>query len=151
MTNAIDDNELDAAIRALLVADTTLMGYAPNGVWNGAADEQDNNGVAIVPPFLVFADHTPQSQGQHRYNFGDRRVSTSKMYLVKGVTAGLATELAGTIDKRIDATLHAAALVVPGFTVMVCRRAWDVTYPETDQGRSYRHRGGMYDIQLTTT
>jgi hypothetical protein len=155
VTNDVIENELEAAIRATLLASSDLAaaipGFGTEHVWNGAADEGTDC------PFVVFAEMSPQpgagamgGGGNHRYNFGDRRVMTDHTFLVKGVTEGHATMLAGVIDRAIDRALHAAELDVAPYTCLVCRRAQDVSYPETDQGRTFRHRGGLYTIQLTS-
>jgi hypothetical protein len=155
VTNDVIENELEAAIRATLLASSDLAaaipGFGTAHIWNGAAEEGTDC------PFVVFMDMSPQpgavaggGGGNHRYNFGDRRVLTEHTFLVKGVTEGLATMEAGTIDRAIDRALHGAELSVAPYTCLICRRSQDVSYPETDKGRSFRHRGGLYTIQLTS-
>jgi hypothetical protein len=145
------ENELEAAIRNVLVNSAYLAavitGFGAGHVWNGVADE------GTPAPYVVFNDQTSGGLGgaQHRYNFGDRRVLTDYVFLVKGLTKGLNTELAGRIDKAIDQTLHSVDLSVSGFTCLLCRRTSNVKYHEVENGGTvYVHRGGLYAIQLTS-
>lgn len=138
MTNVVE-NELETAIRAALVNDATLAALATSGVWNGAADQ------GTECPFVVFNEQS----GSSPYLFGDRKALLDYTFIVKGVTEGYATLLAGQIDKAIDDALTAAKLTVTGYSVLVCRRTRNVNYSEVDHGRSFRHRGGEYAIQLT--
>lgn len=140
-TTDVVENELETALRTVLANDATLAGLATGGVWNGAAEQ----GTDV--PFVVFA---PVDPGVHVYTF-TRRAYTGYEYIVKGVTEGIATLAAGQIDRRIDQLLHDAALSVSPFGMLVCRRTRNVSYPEVDEGRTYRHRGGVYRLSVTGT
>jgi len=139
---SIPTNQLEAALYAALnVAGITTL--ATNGVHNSLG--RDANGKPAEPPFVVFSVVDP---GRHRYTFGDNRYAVDYMYLVKGITEGVATALAGQIDAAIDTALHGVNLNISGYGTMLCRRVTDVSYPEDDQGRTFRHRGGVYAVSI---
>lgn len=140
-------NEVEAAIHAALLASSqlaaTITGWGATRLFNTAADQ----GAAF--PRVVFKDVTPPAEGGIRYNFGSRRVSTRYLFRIVGVVDELAGLTSGTIDNAIDDTLHDASLSLSPFALLVCRRVANVNEPITVDGRSFRERGGLYEVAVT--
>lgn len=141
-------NEIETALQAVLLQSTDLAtaitGWGVTKLFNTAADQRTGH------PFVVFRDVTPPAEGGIRYNFGSRRVSSRYLYRVVGVVDELAGLDAGVIDNAIDDALHDADLSLGGtFEAMVCRRLANVNDATTVDGRSFRERGGLYEITVT--
>jgi hypothetical protein len=79
---------------------------------------------------------------------GGARVFSTLDYIVKGVCQ--AESLAPLVEAvtKVDALLHGKSGAVTGGRVLSCIRVQPIAYPETSQGKQYRHLGGVYRLQV---
>lgn len=131
-------NSLEAALRAKLAADATLVGLlGGTAIWN-----------ALAPQGSPY----PQVQFSLQAGTDDNetpRRSKQFVYLVKGVAQAGGMTQAGAIDDRIDVILNGSSLTVSGWSTFWLHRESDVRYAEqSDDGKSYFHAGGLYRIRM---
>lgn len=138
MANSAD---VDAAIAAKLAGDPTLTATLPGGVF-----------FDVPPPgatkFVVLTLETHVDM----YEFQDRAWEEFT-YLVKAVTLGTSGSDVKAAAARIDALLHDAVIVAPGFQCMRCQRIEYVRDTEVDDETDARwqHRGGYYEVWMQPT
>jgi hypothetical protein len=118
-----------------LKGDTTL-GPLINGVYDG----------------LIPADKTlpavrfqMQSPGNDVMVINGVRLWAAPLYLVAGVVEGSAVPLVPIAD-AIDNALHKAVGETTTISIQSCVREAPFTLTETDEGRIFRHAGGLYRI-----
>lgn len=134
---SVDSSTLDAALSALLLADTVLMGICTDGVYFDIASQNAQRFIIIS---LVDEVDEPE--------FG-RRAFEEPLYLVKAVVLATTGADVRTAAARIDALLEQGSLIAAGYTVTAMHRETRVRYTEVDEvDRSIRwqHRGGHYRV-----
>lgn len=139
-----DSSNIDAAIIATLVNDTTLRGYLPDGVY---FDEAPPNATKFVIVSLV--DAVDEAVWKDAAPF---RAIEDALYLVKAVMLGKGGGDIGAAAARIDALLDDASLSITGYTLMAIARESRVRYTEVDDVDPtirWQHRGGHYRIQVS--
>ena len=137
-----DSHEIDRAVLALLRADATLAGYAPDGIYFGSADSGAQYFVLIS---IIAALDTAQ--------FG-RRAWDDVLYAIDAV---MLTKPGGGNDAdeaaaRIDELLDDQPLSVTGFDYMTMHRINRIAEDERDEVNPaivFYHRGGRYRVQMT--
>lgn len=127
------DRWLFATLDADVDLRTALGG--PNRVWQEEADQ------GAPMPYAVFI----YQGGSDVWGHGAARVMANLLYLVKVVGIGSFAELRTAAD-RIDAALQGKSGVAADGQVFGCVRERIVRYPERHEGKTYRHRGGMYRL-----
>lgn len=129
---------MDAAEEWLVttLADATLAGLVPSGVWNMQAPEN------TAYPLIVFQ----MMAGNDYAAVGANRIWTNLVYMVKviGETADFSTLSAAAA--RIDALLHRASGNATDGTIWSCVREQTIRLPDAIAGRQYRQAGGLYRI-----
>jgi len=121
-----------------LEADVTLNALASGGAWYGPAD--DGTAFPIVSVAQRGSPRRDYTQGADGYD-----VYT---YIVKAITSRDA-DGAEAIAARIHTLLHRQPLTVTGRTHMATLYQTNVSYPETIDGVTYWHEGGVYDVWVS--
>lgn len=135
-----DSSDIDSALVAKLLADTTLMGYMPDGVFFDIANEGAKRFVIVS---LVDEEDTPI--------FGRRGMETTT-YLVKAVALSTTGGNVKAAAARIDTLLDGGTLTVAGYALMNMQREARIRITEVnDQDASIRwnHRGGRYEVMVS--
>lgn len=138
-----DSPQIDAALLALLRADSALQTAAPHGVWLDVAPE-DKTKFVIVSLLDEF------DEGM----FGGRAYEDA-LYLVKAVFRQINSEdvsAAVTAANRIDALLEDQPMTATGYTWMTTHRearVLEIEVDEVDPSIRWHHRGGHYRVQMS--
>ncbi|HPD40012.1 MAG TPA: DUF3168 domain-containing protein [Anaerolineae bacterium] len=120
----------------LLSGDATLQGLIGDRVYSGEAPT-----TAAYPLVLIVF------QGGHDVlGVGPARIMAQCRYLVKAVGATPSYAALEPIASRIDALLQGASGSVTSGLVLACVREAPVVYPEQQEGKVFRHLGGIYRI-----
>lgn len=143
---AADSSDIDAALVAMLGADSTLLSYCPNGVfWDEAPPGSTR--------FVIVSLRDEEDEAV----FGGRAIE-DHLYLVKAVALSTAGANLKEAAARIDALLEnqpvglGSPVSVAGYTWMACHRERRVRYTEVDDADPslrWRHRGGEYRVQMS--
>lgn len=128
---------IDAWLYSTLAGDATLMALI-TGVFADVAPE----GQAY--PFLVFS---LQDAGDVQ-TVNNVRLLVDATYQVRITTDAESFGAIKTAVERVDTLLHRASGTVTGGVIYDCVRAEPLRYTELQQGRLYRHLGGLYRIQV---
>ncbi len=134
-----DSSALDDALVAYLLADATLQGLMPDGVfW----DEARPGATRFVIVSLV--DEIDVAEFQ-------RRAYEDALYLVKAVALLSGGGNVKSAAARIDALLEdPTGLAATGYGMMTCHRESRVRITEVDDADPkvrWQHRGGRYRVQ----
>lgn len=133
---ATDTAEVDKALLAKLLADSTLTSLMTDGIYFDVAPQGAKNFVIIS-----------QMSHEDSYDLGGQAYERI-LYLVKAV--GQATNVTNvkTAAARIQTLLQDGTLNATGYLLMYMRRSERVAKPEVDQDSDLRwqHRGGLYDV-----
>jgi hypothetical protein len=141
-----DSSAIDNALIAMLGADSTLMGYMPNGVYYEEAPPGSTRFVIVK-----LMDEFDEAQ------FGGRAYEDA-LYLVKAVARSSANADLRSAAARIDAVLEDQPIgvgsppVVDGYTWMTCHRESRIRITEPDGSDAsvrWHHRGGLYRVQMS--
>jgi len=141
-----DSSDIDAAVVAMLGADSTLLSYCPDGVY---WDEAPPGSKRFVIVSLV--DELDEAV------FGGRAIE-DHLYLVKAVSLSTSGANLKEAAARIDVVLEdqpvgiGSPLSVAGYTWMDCHRERRVRFTEVDEddpSLRWRHRGGEYRVQMS--
>lgn len=132
-----DSSAVDAAIVGRLLADSTLQGLMPNGVFFDVA-RHGNTQFVIVSQ--VAHEDVPMFGATAYERF---------TYLVKAVE--LATSGANILAAaaRIQALLHRVDFSITGYGLMASKRIERIRYTEVDpddEDKRWQHRGGHYEV-----
>jgi hypothetical protein len=132
---------IERALAAWLGSSTELVGLI-GGEWNVyAAPAPEGTEV----PYVTF-DHAGTMDVR---TFGARLERAR--YIVRGITVGQSKRpghlIAEALDRRLE---HAdeAGFAVEGYRVLRVERDGPVDYPEVRDGRTYRHIGGTYIVEV---
>jgi hypothetical protein len=138
----LDSSEIDNALTALLLADSTLMGMMPDGVYYDEANANANAQRFVL--ISVFSEH----------DVAPGRTFEDHLYFIRAValstTGGDVKGAAHRIDELLEDT-H--ALVVPGYTLAKLHREERFRHTEVDSVNPdirWLHRGGYYRLQMTS-
>jgi len=131
----------DTWLYETLTGDATLVGLLSDGVDGVVADEAEDD---TTDPFVIFQ----LLDSADVYAIGSVRVLTDATYAVQAVDEVGSYVSLGPIADRIDALLHDKTEVVTGGLICATRRERPIRYPETTHGKTYRHLGGLYRIQV---
>jgi hypothetical protein len=136
-----DSSDVDGAIVAVLLADTTLMGYCPDGVF---FDEANPGAQRFVIVSLVDETDEVDYAG---------RCYEDALYLVKAVELSSVSSNIKAAAKRIDALLDRVLLPPPAnYTEISIVREQRIRDRETDDINTsirWDHRGGYYRVMAT--
>lgn len=130
---------MDATLSSLLAARPDVP--SKPGVYSDVTKQ----GAAF--PYVLFQATDP---GQDVVATGAIRVMVSTLYLVRGVIQGESyAGVLAQIASRIDVLLHkTSGPVAGGGTIVSCVRQSLFKLPETQNGISYRHLGGIFRINV---
>ncbi len=121
----------------VLAADATLAPLVPGGFHADLAPE----GVSY--PLVIW---TLIDSGD-AMGVNGLRIQTTVRYLVKVVGQTASFVALETAANRIDTLLHRASGSVTGGFVFSCVRLEPVRYTEHSDGQTFRHLGGLYELQ----
>jgi hypothetical protein len=108
-----------------------------NGVFDTVAPPD------AVLPFVVISEvGTPTDTNA----LPASRVLVTGEWQVRVTVEGMSWQPASAAVQRIDALLQGATASRTDGEVLGCTRVSTVKYPETSNGRHYRHLGGVYQI-----
>lgn len=120
-----------------------------------AADSALGSAVAT----RIYSDIAPQSSalpcvvfqrqaGHDVRGTGPVRIMSSMLYTIRVIDeTGSFTTIEAPAD-RIDAVLHASSGTVAGGTVVACTRESPFSMVESNDGRTFRHLGGIYRLYV---
>ena len=135
-----DTSDVDAAVVGRLLADATLMGLMPDGVYWDVARQGATRFVIVSQ---VFHLDVPM-QAQTAYE--------QITYLVKAVELATSGANIQAAAARINALLHDATFTITGYGLMNSQRVERVRYvdpdPEDPDVR-WQHRGGRYELTVS--
>lgn len=137
-----DPSNVDAAIVAKLVADSTLMALLTDSVY---MDVAPNGKTAFAIVSLV--------AHEDEYVFEGSAYEKS-LYLVKAVVRDDGEATAKAAAARIHTLLQDVALSITGYAHMLTRRTERVNYTEVDEidpDTRWQHHGGRYDVFVSPT
>ena len=135
-----NSSAIDNAVVAVLLADATLAGLLPDGVYFDVAKPKAKRFV-IVSIVETLDEPVLGSRGYE-----------DVLYLVKAVglvSTGVDVKAAA---QRIDELLEDQPLTIPGYVHMLTCREARIRYPETDEVDDtirWQHRGGHYRVQAS--
>jgi hypothetical protein len=141
-----DSSEVDAAVIAKLLGDTTLMALMPDGIYVDVAKSG-------LTKFIIVS----QLAHEDVYMFQGSAYEAFE-YLVKAVTGPSGTDLntsGGSIKAaaaRIHTVLQDATLTITGYKLMNIARAERIRYTEVDadnEDARWHHRGGRYAVMVS--
>ena len=131
------------AIYGKLAGDTTLnnlLGTPATGYSKSIYHQQAPAGAGS--PFVIINKQT----GSPTEAFGDPSALENDTWLVKGVHESNSADTVEAIAARCVALLNDAALSISGATTLYLRRQSDVEFPETTDGRQYKHAGALFRL-----
>jgi hypothetical protein len=138
-----DSSDLDAAVIGLLQADATLTGLLADGLYIDVAPPNAKQ-FAIVSLVDELDDDVFEG-----------RVVEDVLYLIKAVELStVPTKNIKPAAARIDALLHRALFLAPGYREATAQRERRLRWTEVDEiDKSIRwaHRGGHYRVMATLT
>lgn len=123
-------------LHSLLAGDATLAALVGSRVYGYLAPP------GAVSPWVVFN----YQSGNDVRGVGPTRIMVSTLYQVKGVGQVDGFGPLKPIADRIDALMQGASGVVVDGQVLLCVRQNPVAYVEVNEGRQFRHLGGLYWI-----
>lgn len=135
-----DSSEVDAAISAKLLGDSTLMAFATDGVFFDVAAQ---NATKFVIVSLV---------DEHDELMFNGRAYEDATYLIKAVALATTGADVKTAAARIDVLFDGGTMTVTGYSVMTIKRDARIRFTEVDEAdRSIRwqHRGGRYRVMVS--
>ncbi|HEX2614006.1 MAG TPA: hypothetical protein VHL10_00815 [Nitrososphaera sp.] len=119
--------------------DTALMALATGGVWEGTAD------LGVVAPYVAY-----QQQASPDVNTMNAiRIFTRKTMQIKAVGPTKQYSILAQMAARIDTLFkdeRNIPLAVGG--ILACYRTDEIAYPDSVNGESWSHIGGLYIIEL---
>lgn len=77
----------------------------------------------------------------------NNRIMSNQLWVVRGIVDDVSFTVAKTIAKRIDAVLQGASGAADGATIYSSQREESFRLIEDDNGKQFRHSGGIYRIQ----
>jgi len=140
--SVVDSSDIDAALTAKLLADTTLMAIATDGVF---IDEASPGATKFV--IISLADEVDVA------TFGGRAYEDA-LYLVKFVALSTVGANVKAAAARIDVLLENGTITVAGYTRMTVHREARLRQTEVDAldpSIRWFHRGGHYRAQFSIT
>lgn len=138
-----DSSAIDDALVSKLLADATLAGLCPDGVF---FDEGNARSRRFVVVSFVHQDRSPVFDGAGIEN---------TIYSVKAVVHVETGGNVGAAAARIDELLDDGVLTVPGFELIAMFRDdtdGRIRYTEVDERdktQRWQHRGARYRVQVT--
>ena len=138
MTTATESGLAVKHVVDVLEADGTVPGLHPGGIWDTEAPP------GTVHPYVIVWAASP---GVDVMANGPHRILTRTVIGVRTVVQG--SSFPDDEAKATDDALHATQDQIPGpGRVTSCVRRQGVRYAEHDNDLTYRHQGGMYDVQV---
>ena len=95
-------------------------------------------------PFIVYSLVSPDDVR----GVSSQRIMSSTIYLVKATALSPNFNALSPVAEAIDAALDKQSGPVTGGTVLMCARQRPHRQAETTDGKTYRHLGGEYLIQV---
>jgi len=135
-----DSSAIDNAIVGVLLADATLAGLMPDGVYFGVAAPKAQRFVIVS---VIEATDEPVL-GSRGYE--------DVLYMIKAVALERTGADVKAAAHRIDQLLEDQPLTIPGYVHMVTCREGRFRYPEVDEVDDtirWQHRGGNYRVQAS--
>ena len=123
-------------IYATLSADSEITSLVAGRIYA----EQAPQGAAC--PLIIFS----RQDSQDANTVGGQGGVTTATYQIKAVGEGGAIEPLAPIADRIYSLFHAKKGAGTGVTILSCVREGGIGYPETFNGKQYRHYGALYSI-----
>lgn len=146
-----DSGNIDAAISARLLADTTLMALMPDGVFFDVAAPEAQR-------FVIVSLVDEEDVGQFKTDQDDGRAYEDALYLIKAVALTSTGADVKSAAARIDTLFEDQPLEnagspndIPGYSWMTSHRESRVRYVEVDSidpKIRWQHRGGRYRVQM---
>jgi hypothetical protein len=75
------------------------------------------------------------------------RIMSNQLWVIRGIVDDVSFAVAKTIAKRIDAVLQGSNGTADGATIYACHREESFRLVEDDNGKQFRHSGGIYRVQ----
>ena len=139
VATVVETNEVEKWLFSTLSLDSIMLALIGSRIYESVAPPETDY------PYVVYQ----YSGGHDVQGIPSVRVMTRTEYLVKAITNEPNSDALVSVVKRIDELLHGAsgAVGATGY-VLSCVRVHPVSLLEIDAGIQYRHRGGVYQIQV---
>lgn len=145
MSVGVETPLVDAWIVSRLSTDATLLTM---GIVTGSGSVASRVFNSLAPaetamPLIVYQTQ----RASDVIGVGTARIMVDTLYVVKVIAQGSDFSVHKPIADRVDVLLHGAAAVVAGGEILSCVRTEPFSMVENDEGRQYRHLGGIFRIQ----
>ena len=126
---------LDTAIFNVLNV-AAVTNEATGGVYNSLAPQTAEFPYVVFQAISKVDDYWAYASGR----------GGNALYMVKAISQSPWPKAASDIDTQIDSVMQDASLSITGFSLLSCRREYDVYYVEDANGATFQHVGGLYRI-----
>ncbi len=138
----VEDMLAEKWLKDTLSGDSTLMAAALGGIWDGPA--RDGTKYPIVRYDLQSAVETRTTDLTTLW--------LNMLWLIRGVAETTSLATLRTISNRINVKLHGSHdVAVTDGMIMWCSREQGFNQQAVENGREYRHVGGIYRIVIKAT
>jgi hypothetical protein len=120
-----------------VIAGDAQMASLVSGVYDTVAPPD-----AVLPFVVVSEAVTPTDTNA----LPASRVLVTGEWQVRVTVEGMSWQPAAAAVQRIDALLQGATAKRADGQILGCARVGTIKYPETNNGRHYRHLGGIYRV-----
>jgi hypothetical protein len=133
---------IDSWVYAQLAGNVTVAQMVGTRIFNTYAPPD------IAFPFIIFQQQTLRDVR----GVGSDRIMVDTLYVVKGVSQGSDFSQLGTLASAIDVALNVpAGGAATGGLVLASVRDEPFALTEVDDGKQFRHMGGVYRIYAQAT
>jgi hypothetical protein len=138
-------NEVDLGFQyfaSKLVGDSTLLGFAPGGVYRALA------ATTTLAPYVIAISMA----GTTTTNFGGVRGYVSALYQVKAVGPATVTSQVASAAARIDALITSSVpQSITGGIIKSCIQTQPLSLEELVAKEQWTNIGGLYRLMITAT
>lgn len=127
--------------------EATLLAHAPLTAFVSTRVYPDLAPPDITMPFVVYQE---QSSDDVR-GVGPTNILTTTVYVVKAIAQGSNFDALQPVAEAIYGALHNASGTITGGRVLTCLRDQPFRLTEFTDGKTYRHLGGRFSIQVQGT
>lgn len=133
---------VDAWVAARLAATVAVTNLVSTRIYNSFAP------LDAEYPFIIFQQQTLRDVR----GVGSDRIMVDTLYVVKGISQGTDFAQLGTLAAAIDSALNVPpGGAVTGGHVMASVREEPFALTEVEDGKQFRHMGGIYRIYAQAT
>ena len=122
-----------------LSGDSTLLGYAPGGVWRYIAP------TGTATPYIILQPQSPND----KITMNAIRIFSDDAFQVKAVAPETQFQAMINASNRIDTLINNKPVTtITGGTLLACFRERELEYNEIVNGALWQHMGGLYRLYI---